>query len=137
MFNPKKLSISAALIVLICFFLPWVQVSCGGSQDTVSGIGLAREGHGELWLIPMFMLAVILVNAMAALRERHVVSALVNLLAGLVSTYLINRERVRAANTSGLLEVRVTVWLWLSLVAAILLAFIAGLQLLKRPRSPT
>ena len=38
------------LIVLICFFLPWIQVSCGPTKDTVSGIDLARDGSHALWL---------------------------------------------------------------------------------------
>ena len=55
--NTRKVSISAALIVVLCFFLPWIQVSCGGAKDTLNGVDLARDGHGLLWLIPALMIA--------------------------------------------------------------------------------
>src|SRR3981189_380323 len=56
----NKATISAALIVLICFFMPWVQVSCGVARETETGLDLARRGAGGLWLIPLLMIAIIL-----------------------------------------------------------------------------
>ena len=54
----RRINISAALIVFVCFFLPWEQVSCGGAKDTLNGLDLARHDHPLLWLVPLLMLAV-------------------------------------------------------------------------------
>ena len=54
----RRINISGAVIVLVCFFLPWVQVSCAGARDTLTGLDLARNDHVLLWLIPLLMLAV-------------------------------------------------------------------------------
>jgi hypothetical protein len=40
----RRTALSAAGFVLICFFLPWVQVSCLGAKDSASGFNLARGG---------------------------------------------------------------------------------------------
>src|ERR1043165_3812395 len=53
----RRINLSAALIVLICFFLPWEQVSCGGAKDTLSGFDLARHDQFTLWLLPPFVFA--------------------------------------------------------------------------------
>jgi hypothetical protein len=85
---------TAALFVLVCFFLTWIQVSCGASKETASGIDLARDGNGELWLIPLLML-VLLFLGLKVLKERHELLALLGLISGLVSAYLMNRERLK------------------------------------------
>jgi hypothetical protein len=60
----QKISLSATLFVLICFFLPWAEVSCMGARELVNGFNLA-SGEGEagglsgLWLIPLAMIAAI------------------------------------------------------------------------------
>src|SRR5437867_2436817 len=130
----RRATISLALIVLTCFFLPWVQLSCGASTDRLSGVDLAREGRNSLWLIPLLMLAVLLVGVARAWRERREISALVSLIAGLVTTYLMNRERLRAEDTSGLVAVRLTGWFWLGLVSSIGLLAAAAFRFLKRSR---
>jgi len=129
-----KVSISAALIVLICFFLPWLQVSCGASRETLTGVDLARQGHNGLWLIPILMLAVILLNSARKLREQRTVATLTSFVAGLVSAYLMNRERLRAEDSSGLLQINLTVWFWLGLLASIAIIAAGALQFLKRPK---
>jgi hypothetical protein len=130
----RRTTISMALIVLICFFLPWVQVSCGASEDRLSGVDLARDGHNGLWLIPLLMLAVLFVGIARSWREKREISAVVTLVAGLVSAYLMNRERVRAEDTSGLIAVQLTGWFWLGLGSTIALVIVGVLRLLKRPR---
>jgi len=121
-----------ALIVLICFFLPWVQVSCGASEDRLSGVDLARDGHNGLWLIPLMMLAVLFLGVARGWKERREISAGVTLVAGLVSAYLMNRERMRANNSSGLIAVSLTGWFWLGLGSAILLVILSALRILRR-----
>lgn len=125
----RRTTITLALIVLICFFLPWVQVSCGSSTSRLTAVDLARDGHSSLWLIPLVMLVILLVAVARAWKER--VSALVPLIGGLVTTFLMNRERMRANDTSGLVAVRLTGWFWLGLVTAIGLVGVAAFRFLK------
>lgn len=122
-----------ALIALICFFLPWVQLSCGASENSLSGVDLARDGHGALWLIPLLMLAVLFLSLARAWKDRIQLLGMVNLIAGLVSAYLMNRERIRADDTSGLIAV--TGWFWLGLGSTVALVIFSALRFLKRPRT--
>ncbi len=125
-----------ALIALICFFLPWIQVSCGASKDTLSGVDLARNGHGGLWLIPILMLGVLFVGLTRTWGERREISVLVTLVAGLVSAYLMNRERLRAEDSTGLIAVRLTGWFWLGLGSTITMMLVAVFRSLKRAPKP-
>ncbi len=131
----RSVTVSMALIAIICFFLPWVQLSCGASENRLSGVDLARDGHTALWLIPLLMLAVIFLATARAWQDRRELSALVCLVAGLVSAYLMNRERTRAENTSELIRVAITGWFWLGLGSTIGLVVLSALRLLKRPRA--
>ena len=132
--DSKRVSLSMALIALICFFLPWVQLSCGGSENRLSGVDLARDGRGELWLIPLLMLVVILFGVMRRWQEKRELSALTGLVAGLVSAYLMNRERTRAEHTSDLIAVALTGWFWLGLAATIGLTAVTGWRVLRRKK---
>jgi hypothetical protein len=131
----RRVTESMALIAMICFFLPWVQVSCGASKDRLSGLDLARDGHSGLWLIPLLVLAVLFLGIERVWKDRRELSALVGLVAGLVSAYLMNRERVRAEDTSGLIAVALTGWFWLGLGSTIGLVVLSALRFLKRPRA--
>ena len=130
----RRATISMALIALICFFLPWVQLSCGTSERRLSGVDLARDGHSGLWLIPFLMLVLLFLHLARAWKDRHEISALIGLVAGLVSAYLMNRERMRAEDTSGLIAVGLTGWFWLGLCSTIGLVILSALRFLKRPR---
>lgn len=130
----KHATKSLAVIVLICFFLPWVQLSCGTTENRLSGVDLARGGHVGLYLIPFLMLGVLFLSIARVWKERRELSAIVSLVAGLVSTYLMNRERMRAEDTSGLIAVGLTGWFWLGLGSTIGLAIVSALRFLKRPR---
>lgn len=125
----RRTTIALALIVLICFFLPWVQVSCGSSTSRLTGVDLARDGHNSLWLIPLLMLVILLLAVARVWKER--VSALVPFIGGLVTSFLMNRERMRANDTSGLVAVRLTGWFWLGLVTSIGLVAVAAFRFLK------
>ena len=130
----RRVTLSLALIILICFFLPWIQVSCGGSEDRLSGVDLARDHHG-LWLIPVLMLVILMVSLAKSWMKRRESSAVVTLLGGLVTAYLMNRERVRADNHTGLLAVSLTGWFWLSMGCVVLLVALSTLRLLRRSPS--
>jgi hypothetical protein len=128
----RRITITLALIVLICFFLPWIQVSCGSSTSRLSGVDLARDTHSSLWFILFLMCAVLLAAVARAWQSRRPIVALIPLLSGLFTVYLMNRERVRADNTSALLAARLTGWFWLGLGGAIGLVGIGVFRLLKR-----
>ena len=132
--DSKRVTTSMALIALICFFLPWVQLSCGSSENRLSGVDLARDGHAGLWLIPCLMLVVLFLGIARVWKERRELSALITLIAGLVSAYLMNRERVRAENSSGLIAVALTGWFWLGFGSIIGLVIVSALRFLKRPK---
>jgi hypothetical protein len=46
-----------------------------------------------------------------------------------------NRERMRAEDTSGLIAVGLTGWFWLGFGSTIALVIVSVLQFLKRPRT--
>jgi hypothetical protein len=48
-----------AIIVLICFFLPWMEVSCEGNQASFAGVKIAQK-YPSLWLVPLTMAGIIL-----------------------------------------------------------------------------
>ena len=131
--DTRRVTTSVALIALICFFLPWVQLSCGSSESRLSGVDLARDGRSGLYLIPFLMLAVLFFGIVRGWKERREVSTIVSLIAGLVSAYLMNRERVRAEDTAGLIAVGLTGWFWLGFGSTIGLVIVSALRFLKRP----
>ena len=134
----RRVNLSAAIFVLVCFFLPWVQVSCGGFRDSASGFDLARGGERALWLIPLLMLTVIILSFRQYWKERPAVFALVSLVSGFISAYLMNRERLDAEQASGgLLGARVTGWFWLGLFSSLGISLSALLFYLKRSRAPS
>ena len=132
--DSRRLTTSLALVVLICFCLPWVQLSCGASESRLSGVDLARDGHSGLWLIPFLMLLLLFLGITRTWKDARGISALISLVAGLVSAYLMNRERVRAEDTSGLIAVGLTGWFWLGLGSTIGVVILSALRFLKRPR---
>src|SRR5205809_959924 len=90
----RRTTLSLATFVLVCFFLPWVQLSCVGMKDSVSGFGLGREGDELLWLVPLFMVAVLVFGLLRLIWERMpAVFALAGTVGGGVSAYLMYHER--------------------------------------------
>jgi len=132
----RRINISAALIVLICFFLPWEQVSCGGAKDTLSGLDLARHEHFVLWVIPLLMLAMLVIGLMRRQREKPAALAIVSLVAGGATAYLMNDERTRVQDTAGLISAQLTGWFWLALISSLALMIGSVALLLKRKRAP-
>ena len=131
----RRATTTAALIVLVCFFLPWIQVSCGATRDTASGVDLARDGSHGLWLIPLLMLTLLFFGLAKAWRERHDFSLLFSLVSGLVSAYLMNRERLKFEDGTGLIRVGVTGWFWLGLGSSAAIVILAAYRLLTRRKS--
>jgi len=132
----RRINLSAAFIVLICFFLPWVQVSCAGARDTLTGLDLARNDHVLLWLIPLLMLAVLVVGLLRLRREKPTTQAIVGIISGGVTIYLMNRERIRVQDEANLISAQLTGWFWLGFLAAVLIAITGVALLLQRQRAP-
>ncbi len=53
------LSPAGAALILVCFFLPWLEVHCSGKKIIGSGLFFAQKA-APLWLIPAFAVLVIL-----------------------------------------------------------------------------
>jgi hypothetical protein len=126
----------AALIALICFFLPWIQVSCGATHDRASGIDLARDGNAGLWLIPLLMVAVLFVSLRLWKAWRELASV-ANLLAALITAYLMNRERLKFEDTDGLIQVGITGWFWLGLGSSVAIVILSAARLLTSRKVTT
>ena len=131
----RRINVSAGIIVLICFFLPWVQVSCGRGSETLSGISLARGEHPVLWLVPILMLAVLTVGLLRAWQEQPKLAAIVCVISGTVAALLMNRERMRVQDSAGLIPMQLTGWFWLALISSLVIVATA-IGLVVRRRRP-
>jgi hypothetical protein len=133
----RRTTLGAALFVLICFFLPWVQVSCLGLKDSESGFDLARGDGRALWLVPILMIAVLsLCLARGVMNRAPWLFSLVGMSSGLISAWLIYRERASAGSLSNLIPTFWTVWYWLGLVASLVVAAGALWFYIRRVRAP-
>jgi hypothetical protein len=132
----RRVTLSAAAFVLICFFLPWVQVSCAGVKDSESGFHLARAGDSALWFIPLFMFAVIVIGLTRAWKEMALTFALVSMISGLISAFLMNRERADSERVSGIIGAHVTGWFWLGFAASLVVAASAAMFYFKQSKAP-
>ena len=132
----RRINLSAAIAVLVCFFLPWIQVSCAGAKDNLSGLDQARQDDALLWLVPLLMSAVLV---FALVRMRAASPQLLGLLStfgGAVVIFLMNRQRVRAHDASGVIAAQLTGWFWLGLFAAVAVVVTGLAILLRRQRAP-
>jgi hypothetical protein len=134
--NARRVTLSAAVFGLFCFFMPWVQISCGGVKDSESGFGLARGGDRVLWFIPLFMLVVIIIGLTRAWKDMASTFALVSLVTGLTSTYLMNRERGDTERVVGVVGAHMTGWFWFGFTASLVVAASSVIFYFKRSRSP-
>jgi len=132
----KRINLSAAIIVLVCFFLPWEQVSCGGAKDTLTGIDLARHDHTLLWLIPLLMAAVLVLGLLRRARENGQIYSIVSVICGGVTLYLMNDERMKVHDESGVISVQLTGWFWLAFMSSLVVAISALGMLLRKQRGP-
>jgi hypothetical protein len=81
------------------------------------------------------MLALLFFGLAKAWKERHEFLVLFSLVSGLISAYLMNRERVKFEDSSGLIRVGVTGWFWLGLGSSAAIVIFAAYRLLTRGRS--
>jgi hypothetical protein len=127
----RRINISAALIALICFFLPWEQVSCGGAKDSLSGLDLARHEHALLWLVPLLMLAVLVVAFLRRHGEARRSFSIVSIVSGGITVFVMNTERLRVNNASGIISDQVTGWFWLAFLSSVAIVM-SGFAILFR-----
>ena len=124
--NARQVTLGTAAFILLCFFLPWLQMSCAGIKDSASGLDLARETSPSLWIIPLMMLAILGLGLSPSIWERlPALSSITSFLGGGLSAYLMYRERLRRGESSGLITAFWTVWFWLGSVASLLLSVVA------------
>lgn len=132
-----RVTVGLAAFVLICFFLPWVQVSCLGARDSASGLDLARSGEPALWLIPLAMCLVLFTGlARFVWESRPAVFAVVGIVVGGLSAYLMYREHTGVTRTAELLNALWTAWYWLGIVSSLGVAASALRFYVQRSRSP-
>lgn len=129
----RGVNLSLAIFVAICFFLPWVQVSCGGLHDSASGFELARDGDRLLWLIPLMMVVVIALSLGRDWTRRALSFGIASLTGGVVAAILIIGQRVNPGRVAGLVVASMTAWFWLGFAASVAIAIGGLLVLIKRP----
>jgi hypothetical protein len=135
--SARRTTLSLATFVLVCFFLPWVQLSCVGMKDSVSGFDLAREGDELLWLVPLFTLAVLLLGLLRLIWEKMpAVFALTGTVGGGVSAYLMYHERSITNNSPRLVATQWTLFFWLGFLASLGIVASAFIFYVRRSRSP-
>lgn len=132
----RRINISAALIVIVCFFLPWEQVSCGGARDTLSGLELARHDDTLLFLIPLLMLAVVIAGTLRRRSEKRSPLAILGIVASSVSGFLMNQQRVHVHNEGALIPAQLTGWFWLGFLSTLTVA-ITGIGMLINRKQDT
>lgn len=132
----RRINLSATIVVLVCFFLPWVQVSCAGAKDSVSGFDLARQDDALLWLIPLAMCAVLVFVLIRMRAARPQLLGILSTCAGLIVVLMMNRERTRAHNSAGLIAAQLTGWFWLGLFTAVIIVVTGIGILVRKPKIP-
>jgi surface polysaccharide O-acyltransferase-like enzyme len=102
----------------------------------MSGLDLARDGQGLLWFIPVIMGALVLSALIRIRREEHRAFAFASAICGLLTGYLMNRERLRVHDEAGLISAQLTGWFWLGFISTLAVAVSGTWMLLKRQRAP-
>jgi hypothetical protein len=131
----RRINLGAAAIVLICFFLPWAQVSCGGAKESLTGFDLARHDSVLLWLIPLLTAGVLIFGLLRRTREKPMPLAIFSAVTGGVTLFLMNDQRSKINDADALIPAQLTGWFWLAFIcAAAMIVRSVGL-LLRRERS--
>jgi hypothetical protein len=135
--SARRTAMSLAAFVLICFFLPWLQLSCVGMRDSLSGFDLARSGDRFLWFIPFFMSAILVCGLVRLIWEKvPSIFALAGIVGGGATAYLLYHERSITNDSPRLVETQWTFLFWLELLAAFGIVAFAFIYYVRRARSP-
>ena len=132
----RRTTISLALFVLICFFLPWVEASCLGMKNTISGYDLARDDN-LLWNIPLAMLVIFALGIFPMVVKRiPALFALAGTVGGSISAYLMYRERSNTSGSPRVVALQWTAVFWLAFISSLGVAGAALFFYATRSRSP-
>ena len=82
------------------------------------------------------MFALVLSAIIRIKREDHRAFALASAMCGLLTAYLMNRERLRMHDEAGLINAQLTGWFWLGFIATLGVAISGILMLLRKQRAP-
>jgi len=132
----RKTNLSATAIVLICFFLPWVQLSCGGARDTLSGFDLARQDSTLLWLIPLLTAAALVLGLLRRAGEKQQLFAILSAITGGITLFLMNDQRAKFSDAAAVIAAQLTGWFWLGLISAGAMV-VTGIGVLFRRHRPS
>jgi hypothetical protein len=106
-------------------------------KDSVSGYGLARDGDGYLWFIPLAMIALLWAGILRSIwREAPSVYAMANFLGGGLSAYVMYHERSELNGSPRLVAAQWTALFWLAFASCLVIAIGPLLLYFARPRSP-
>jgi len=130
----RRINLSATAIVLVCFFLPWVQMSCGGASDNLSGFDLARQGSTLLWLIPLLTAAVLVLGLLRRAGEKQQPFAILSAVTGAIALFLMNNQRAKISDAAVVIPAQLTGWFWLGLISAGAMVLTAIGVLFRRQR---
>lgn len=114
----RRINLSATAIVLVCFFLPWVQMSCSGASDTLSGFDLARQDSTLLWLIPLLTAAVMVLGLLRRAGEKKQPFAILSAVTGAITLFLMNNQRAKFGDAAAVIPAQLTGWFWLGVISA-------------------
>ena len=132
----RRTTVSLAAFVLMCFFMPWAQLSCMGIRDSVSGFDLAREGDKFLWFIPLSMLLILALGLARLIWEKLPgVFALTSTAGGGFSAYLMSYERFTMRDSPRLVATQWTALFWLAFLASLGIT-VAGFWFYSRRARP-
>jgi hypothetical protein len=133
----RNTSVTLAAFVLLCFFLPWVELSCMGVSDSVSGYDLARAGDKLLWLVPLLMLTIVIVGLSRSIWEKlPMLFSLAMTAGGSISAFLMYNERSSTNHSPRLVAAQWSAFFWLGFVASLFIVLVGFLFYVKRSISP-
>jgi mannitol-specific phosphotransferase system IIBC component len=145
-----QLSLATLAGAMVCFFLPWFQLSCGGEKagslsgwelaSGVASLGELQAGHYYVFLLPGVLLAVTALLSVQLARKRPApfAVAISQMVAGVLGVvlplveYMRLRWKVASSGAVGALHVETRFAFWGILVLGSVLVFLGFLSL---PRS--
>ena len=131
----RKINLSVTVNRSRVIVLPWVQVSCGGASDTLSGFNLARQDSTLLWLIPLLTAAVLVLGLLRRAGEKQQWFAVLSVVTGGVTMLLMNHQHAKSRDVAVVIPAQTTGWFWLGLISAGAMV-VTGIGILfRRPRS--